>query len=321
MDKALSDLFLSLDEKELASFLQPDTVIPAANTDMIACVKQKTLNKAGLIPAGKESCMKNHISNKHWKVWLVAAVLVVLVAFSAVAVVKFALPKTMVEDLSLNPNAITAAETKTREQHSNGLIFTLESVTEGKLQDGYTFNGERPADDGCTYAIVSIRSENGKPFWYVDDEKGYHANNFGFTILVNGFAPNSSMFKTDYTHDGRYFYEDEANNVLYWAYDITNAICFADRGVLLQVCDGMCSGPEEIRIDKNGNFYFEESYPGIRVLFDLPLDQSLADSEKAAEWEKEACFNTYEEMVAYYDGNGGDYDTVQYVNPALSTNP
>ena len=34
--------------------------------------------------------------------------------------------------------------------------------------------------------------------------------------------------------------EDKENNVLYWAYDITNALCFADRGVTLNVCDGMC---------------------------------------------------------------------------------
>jgi len=258
--------------------------------------------------------MKKLHTKKHLKSWLVAAALVVLIAFSAVAAVKLLPPKQMIDDLSLNPNALTNAETGNPEQHSNGLIFTLEGVTQGKLPEGYTFNGERPTDDDCTYAIVSIRSEDGKPFWYTDDETGYHANNFGFSILVNGFAPNPSMLM-DLQHDGRYCYEDKENNVLYWAYDITNALCFADRGVLLQVCDGMTSGPEEIRIDKNGGFYFEDSYPGIRVLFELPLNPSLADSKKAAEWLKSGCFNTYEKIVSMFAEQGIDYASIPYTAP------
>ncbi len=314
MNKRLYDAFASLSQEEIDRFLSAEFEGDTADIDT-AQIKRRTLQKAGLLPAGKETAMKKLYTKKHLKTWLVAAVLVGLIAFSAVAAVKLLPPKKMIEDLSLNPNALTATETKIVEQHSNGLVFTLEGVTQGKLPEGYTFNGERPTDDDCTYAIVSIRSEDGKPFWYVDDESGYHANNFGFTILVNGFAPNSSMFKTDYIHDGRYFYEDQKNNVLYWAYDITNALCFADRGVLLQVCDGMCTGPEEIRIDKNGDFYFEESYPGIRVIFDITLDPKLADREKAAAWEKESCFNTYDEMVTLYQADGENYDTVEYVNP------
>ena len=315
MDKQLQDVFDTLNEEELALFLSPDAALPVADAKSVLRIKEKTLQKAGLLPAGKESAMKKLTAQKHWKVWLVAAALVVLIAFSAVAAVKLLPPKAMIDDLSLNPNALTAAETGCLEQRSNGLIFTLEGVTEGKLPAGYTFNGERPADDGCTYAIVSIRSENGTPFWYTDDKTGYHADNFGFTVLVNGFAPNGSMFKTDYMHDGYYCYEDAENNVLYWAYDITNALCFADRGVLLQVCDGMTSGPEVLRIDKNGDFYFDESYTGIRVIFDLNLDAALADPEKAAEWEQEACFNTYEEIVALFAEQGMDYDTVDYQPP------
>lgn len=315
MDKRLQNVFETLNEDELAPFLPPDAALPDADEESISRIKAKTLQKAGLTPVGKEPDMKKITVMKHWKVWVVAAALAVLIAFSAVAAVKLIPPKAMIDDLSLNPNALTAAETGRREQRSNELIFTLEGVTEGKLPAGYTFNGECPADDSSTYAIVSIRSENGKPFWYADDEKCYHADNFGFTVLVNGFAPNGSMFKTDYYHDGRYFYEDEANNVLYCAYDITNALCFADRGVLLQVCDGMASGPEEIRIDKNGSFYFEESYPGIRVIFDLNLDPALANSEKAAAWEKEACFNTYEEIAAHYRAQGIDYDHIKYEPP------
>ena len=314
MDKRLYDAFASLSQTELDTFLSAEMVSDTADTDT-APIRRRTLQKAGLMPAGKEAAMKKLHTRKHLKTWFVAAALVVLIAFSAVAAVKLLPPKQMLDDLSLNPNALTTAETSNKEQRSNGLVFTLEGVTQGKLPEGYTFNGERPTDDDCTYAIVSIRSENGKPFWYTDDETGYHANNFGFSILVNGFAPNGSMFKTDFLHDGRYFYENEETNTLYWAYDITNALCFADRGVLLQVCDGMTSGPEEIRIDKNGGFYFEDSYPGIRVLFDLPLNPSLADSKKAAEWLQTGCFNTYEKIVSLFADQGIDYDTIPYTSP------
>jgi hypothetical protein len=314
MDYALKKAFETLNEEELAPFLSPDAALPTANAESVSRIKEKTLQKAGLLPAGKEPAMKNLTLKKHWKVWIVAAALAVLIAFSAVAAVKLIPPKAMIDDLSLNPNALTAAETGRREQRSNGLIFTLEGVTEGKLPEGYTFNGARPADDGCTYAIVSIRSEDGKPFWYADDETGYHADNFGFTLLVNGYAPNPSMLM-DMQHDGRYCYEDKENNVLYWAYDITNALCFADRGVLLNVCDGMCSDISILRIDKSGSFYFEESYPGIRVLFTLPLDPALADDEKAAAWIDTGCFHHYDEIAALLAEQGIDYDTVPYGAP------
>ncbi len=314
MDKRLYEAFVSLSQEELDSFLPAELEREIADIDT-AQIRHRTLQQTGLLPAGKESAMKKLHTRKHLKTWFVAAALVVLIAFSAVAAVKLLPPKQMIDDLSLNPNALTNAETGNPEQHSNGLIFTLEGVTQGKLPEGYTFNGERPTDDDCTYAIVSIRSEDGKPFWYTDDETGYHANNFGFSILVNGFAPNGSMFKTDDLHDGRYFYKNEETNTLYWAYDITNALCFADRGVLLQVCDGMTSGPEEIRIDKNGDFYFEDSYPGIRVLFELPLNPSLADSKKAAEWVQTGCFNTYEKIVSMFAEQGIDYDSIPYTSP------
>ena len=314
MDKRLYDAFASLSQTELDSFLpadfEPD--IDIVNTEQI---RRRTLQKAGFMPAGKEAYMKKKLhTKKHLKTWLVAAALVVLIAFSAVAAVKLLPPKQMIDDLSLNPSVLAANDGSNLEQHSNGLIFTLEGVTQGKLPEGYTFNGERPTDDDCTYAIVSIRSEDGKPFWYTDDESGYHANNFGFTILVNGFAPNPSMLM-DLQHDGRYCYEDKENNVLYWAYDITNALCFADRGVTLNVCDGMCSDVSILRIDKNGDFYFEDSYPGIRVLFDLPLNTSLADSKKAAEWVLTGCFNTYEKIVSLFADQGIDYDTIPYTAP------
>ena len=313
MDKRLYDAFASLSQEEIDRFLSAEFEGDTADIDT-AQIKRRTLQKAGLLPAGKETAMKKLYTKKHLKTWFVAAVLVVLIAFSAVAAVKLLPPKKMIEDLSLNPNALTATETKIVEQHSNGLVFTLEGVTQGKLPEGYTFNGERPTDDDCTYAIVSIRSEDGKPFWYVDDESGYHANNFGFTILVNGYAPNPSMLM-DLHHDGRYCYEDKENNVIYWAYDITNALCFADRGVLLNVCNGMCSDVSILRIDKNGDYYFEESYPGIRVLFDLPLNPTLADSKKAAAWEQTGCFNTYEKIVSLFAEQGTDYDTIPYTAP------
>lgn len=314
MDDELKNVFEALTDEELALFLSSTAFLPDADKESVSRIKTKTLQKAGLLPVGKEPAMKKSKAHKHLKTWLVAAALVVFIAFSAFAVVKYALPKTMVDDLSLDTNTVASDGVGEAVCKTNGLIFTLEGVTTGKLPEGYTFNGVRPKDDGCTYAIVSIRSEDGKPFWYLDDEKGYHADNFGFTILVNGYAPNPSMLM-DLQHDGRYCYEDKDNNTLYWAYDITNALCFADRGVLLNVCNGMCSDVSILRINKDGGFYFEDSYPGIRVLFDLPLDPSLADSEKAVAWEQTGCFNTYEKIVSLFAEQGIDYDTIPYTAP------
>ena len=102
MEHKLQEAFHTLTEAELALFLTEDAAQLPSDPALTARVRQRTLEKAGLTPARKEPAMKKNNTRKHWKTLLVAAALVVLVAFSAFAVVKFALPKAMVDDLSLD---------------------------------------------------------------------------------------------------------------------------------------------------------------------------------------------------------------------------
>ena len=70
----------------------------------------------------------------------------------------------------------------------------------------------------------------------------------------------------------------------------------------------MAVTPDILRVDKNGDFYYDDNYKGIRALFDLNLDPALADPEKQAEVLARDPLFTYDEIVALFAKEGRSYD-------------
>ena len=259
---------------------------------------------------------KNHVLRP-----LLIAALVLLVAFSAAAAVRFFVPKKLSDELQLDlsslqpvvnlsdaaPGSVTTVQ---KTQHTGGLVITFEVIAKGKCFEENTWQSTDggSVQDESTYAIFTIRSEDGRPFYGNQDGNGftlpYQAASFGYNLLVHGYAPNASAL---IERHGIFNYEE--GNVLYKAYDITDVLCFADQNPYIVVNDGMLVSPDILRIDRHGDFYFAEGYTGIRALFDLQLDPSLADAQKAAQTLERDPMFTYDEIKALFDEEGQDYDT------------
>ena len=76
----------------------------------------------------------------------------------------------------------------------------------------------------------------------------------------------------------------EREGILYYLFDYENLEVFADRTVSIALLEGvMFPGPEVLTMDENGKIVYAEGYMGIRGMFDLPLDESEADPEAAAD--------------------------------------
>lgn len=253
---------------------------------------------------------------------LIAAALILLLAFSVGAAVRFIVPHQMQTDLQLDPASLQQivdlehaapgdVTTVQKTQKTNGLLITFEAVAQGKrcVKKSWMNEEAKTIAEDRTYAIFSIRREDGKPFYGNQDGKGwtlpYQAPNFSYNLLLQGYAPNPSALAE---YHEIFIYEE--GNTLYKAYDITDALPFADKQVSIVINEGQCCTSNNLRINAAGEFYYNPDYTGIRALFDLQLDPALADAHKQAEAIKTQPLHTYEEIVALCAEAGEDYDTI-----------
>ena len=194
---------------------------------------------------------------------LLIAALVLLAAFSAAAAVRFFVPKELSDEIQLDMSSLQTVvdfehaeegdvTTVKKVQKTNGLIITFEAIAKGKCMGPGYWTGDTALQGESAYAIFSIRKANGKPFYGNQDGKNftlpYQAPNFGYNLLLHGYAPNASALV-----DRRAIYLYEDGNVLFKAYEITDVLPFADKRPYIVINDGMAVTSDILRIDKNGD--------------------------------------------------------------------
>ena len=82
------------------------------------------------------------------------------------------------------------------------------------------------------------------------------------------------------------------DGVLYYLFNCNDLFPFADRQVFLNVSDGgEWSGEQYLYDEAKGMHSPNPAYQGIRALFELPLDKSMADPARAAELLEQAARN------------------------------
>ena len=304
MEQKLNDVFQTLRDEEIAQFLPADFSEPTEEAFNVRVLRE-TLRKAGLAPAGKDMTMKQKKQSTKWlRTLLIAALIAAVAAVGAFAAVHFNVPQAFIEQLGLTGQSGASVSELPQSIETNGFVITLEAILDGNSAMPRAMKNETgmPKADR-TYAIVSVRRTDGSRFFDTgDDARDFHGWNFGYTLLVNGFSPNANMF----VHDV-FFDVDTKTNTVWRAYDITDAQFFADKGVSLVVSQTMITGPEALRIDKNGDFYWADGYDGIKAIFPLPFDKTLADSEKQAKLMDDT-WHTYDEIAALFCADGLDYD-------------
>ena len=206
------------------------------------------------------------------KVFAVALAIIVLLSSVAFAVSYYLSAKQVAEYLGDKAIAEMFEDSESVPQTvSNGTydVTFLGETTGTKLNMTEGFE----AEETRTYAVVAIRKTDGTPLSLMD---GMPVN---FAPVIEGVMPFQSCAILNFSASGL-----ERDGILYYLFDYENLEVFADRTVSIALLEGvMFPGPDVLTMDESGKIVYAESYMGIRGMFELPLDESKADPEAAAE--------------------------------------
>ena len=295
MDKKLSSLFGNLTKEETMLLAKRnDDLTTSINSETKNKIAKRINQKTNLNLEVQEKREIRKFKAKPLKAALIAAVVAVLLAVSAGASYKFIMPEGFFKDQEdivfdsvyavVDADNVGEDEFKTVQKtvKSNEYTITFEAIAKGKTI--------RPVDkkwEGIIpeklYAIFTLKADDGQPIIL----NKINFSEIGVNVAIKGYDPSSSV---TLGMEGKYFYEE--NGVLYFVCDITDAGLFADKELHISVFENYLADATILRMDENGDPYFVESYDGFKAMFDLALDKSLADNEKAEAYATENGFRT-----------------------------
>jgi len=169
-------------------------------------------------------------------------------------------------------DAIHINETMT----SAGYAFTLLSIVSGRdLTDTMIFiNSEKIRDDRA-YAVVAIQREDGTSM----NESTSH---FFISPYIRGFAPWQVNIAS-LGNSGGAQVETFIDGTLYRIIETANIEVFANHGVYLGISLGRFSFEAFDFNEEAGTLRLNPDFNGSSVLFELPLDSSLANEARVQE--------------------------------------
>lgn len=226
----------------------------------------------------------------------VAAVLMAAISFGAVADIFLLSPSEAAKMIGHDRAAkafSTIAVTGEEPEYQIGDDFMVRLcgvVTDEAVFDEFGCTME----DGHTYVMLSYRRVDGTAIDLMQDYKRWTRK----VVFVSGIPIEAQPMFVPRT------YAVEADGILYELFDCTSVGLFADHTVYLAIFDiwltdlyeqkfgkreeryGLVgAGPEDaIKMDEDGSYAFLPDYPKEHLLLELPLDESLADPERAREF-------------------------------------
>lgn len=174
----------------------------------------------------------------------------------------------------MNEQAVIINET----QSHGSYRVTLLSIISGETLSAYPRYTDGSIATDRTYAVVAIENTDGVPMPDTSEED-YGKLEFFISPLIGGYNPafyniaGMSGNYTDITEDG----------ILYRLLECDNIEIFADHDLYLCVSGGSFYDTEAYSYDEmTGKISRNTEYEGLNALFDLPVNASKADPEKAA---------------------------------------
>ena len=234
----------------------------------------------------KEHVIMNKNIRKLIPIPLLVVFLTLFMSLAAFAAWSLLTPKDVVE--KYNDNGLAAAfQSKDAVEInetilSGGYKITFLGVVSGEgLSD---FKGSaHEINPSRTYAVVAIAKEDGSPMPATSDP-AYADKRFFVSPLIKGEQPwlcNIATMKGSYT-------ETVADGIMYRLLECDDIEIFADRGLYLCVSDTTFYSVEAFNYDsETGEVRPNPEFNGVNALFDLPLDISKADPEKAEKYLQE----------------------------------
>lgn len=241
------------------------------------------------------------MKNKKFRAALIAAVLVVVLAFSGSAAYRFILPQSvrnnLKADIGLSFDSIkTVVNTEkagddeifivSESVKTDGYILTFEAVADTTRIQKSLF-GDMTEKENAKYAVFTLRREDGEKVMYGENENDtLYAPDLGSLVLVDDYIPNPCMWNNACE---KYFFEEE--NIVYILFDISEAAIFADHELRLAVADRMVLTSSLFEKTDSG-YAFSPSYSGrFSGLYSFDLPDELKDEALQKEYLSSGTFN------------------------------
>ena len=208
-----------------------------------------------------------------------AFAIIVLLTTTVFAAWHLLKPSEVVDKLE-NPTLSAAFDSETavyinQSSTSGDYTFTLLAIVSGKdITDQPYFSNDELRSDR-SYIVTAIQRADGAPMPSIQED-GFAP--FYISPYVNGQQP---WMVNAHTLGGGAV-ETFVNGIVYRLVEFDNITMFAGRGVYIGISDGSFPNNQAFLVNgQTGELNVNPDYDGISILFNLPIDPSLANPEKA----------------------------------------
>lgn len=231
----------------------------------------------------KENDIMKPVYKRRMSVALLTAILTLAMSITAFAAWRLLTPKQVAEHFE-NQTLARAFEDKNAIEInesivSDGYNFTLLGIVSGKDLSDFKSSAQNINPDR-TYAVVSIAKEDGSKMPYTKDAE-YGKVPFFISPLIKGQKPwqvNIASMNGGYS-------ECVIDGIMYRMIECDGVEMFADRGLYLCISTSNFYDINAFNYnEKTGEISPKTDYKGANVLFDLPLDITKVDHEKAEKY-------------------------------------
>lgn len=244
--------------------------------ELVRKIKYKQIKEESIL---KKTTIKRSFSMVATVV--MAFVLITTTAFAALHFLKSSEVADKFEDNALSAAFDSETAVNINESITSGnYTFTLLAVVSGKDITNHPiyYNGDIRSDR--TYAVVAIRKADGSPMPATQDDS-YGNPPFYVSPYVKGLKPwevNANTMKGGHS-------EMVVDGVMYRILACDTITMFAGQGVYLGINTGSFYDSEAFIFDEvTGELKAKPDYDGSSVVFDLPIDKSLADTVRAEQY-------------------------------------
>lgn len=220
------------------------------------------------------------------KLFMIAAAIVLLSTTAVAAAWMFLRPAEVPEQFNNHTLSDAFESEKTINLNvsvtSGEYTFTALAIVSGEdISDFIGSAVDRQPDR--TFMILAIQNADGTPI-QEDEFDGF--SNFLVTPLIKGMQPWQFNIFSMGGSGSRCL----VDGVVYWLMECDNVIMFADRGLYLGICSCPFIFADTFKFNEvTGEITSNPDFVGINIVFELPIDASYADPERAEQYLKQLC--------------------------------
>ena len=248
-----------------------------------------------------------YMSKKHYNIKAIAlvAAIICIIGTTVFVAVHFLSPNEIAMKAGYEELANVLEKDGTKldipPQQSGDYTIQILGITSGKNLSGFV-----DVDDGRSYIIGAISKTDGTKF---DDYADIQ-----MSPLVSGYEPwKVNIFTLD---GGKSEFISDDNLTDYFVYECDTLEIFADRTIYISFYEGMAPSAEIFKYHTDGTIEFKDSYKGVKALFEIPLDKSKANPEKAAEYLKSLEIENHSEQETADEGQIDETTAELYITEA-----